>query len=184
MAKGVWLVAEQRDGDFRKTSFEIASTARKLADELGEEVCAILLGYGIEGIAGDLGKYGVDRVYVADDAVFEQYTTDAYSAAVGKVIAENDPSILLLAASIQGKDLSSRLVGKLATGMATDCVDLKIVDGNFTFQVDHLQSRFGFLRKNFRFLEFRNKLGNGCVELKVSFFVKHHHGHAGNRLAH
>ena len=130
MAKGVWLVAEQRGGDFRKVSFEIASTARKLADELGEEVCAILLGYGIEGIAGKLGEYGVDRVYVADDAVFEQYTTDAYSAAVGKLVAENDPSILLLAASIQGKDLSSRLVGKLATGMATDCVDLKIVDGN------------------------------------------------------
>lgn len=129
MAKGVWLVAEQRDGAFRKVSFEIATTARKLADELGEEVCAILLGYGIEGIAGELGKYGVDRVYVADDAVFEQYTTDAYSAAVAKVVEENDPSILLLAASIQGKDLSSRLVGKLATGMATDCVDLKIVDG-------------------------------------------------------
>lgn len=129
MAKGVWLVAEQRDRAFRKVSFEIASTARKLADELGEEVCAILLGHGIEEIAGELGKYGVDRVYVADDAVFEQYTTDAYSAAVAKLIEEKDPSILLLAASVQGKDLSSRLVGKLSTGMATDCVDLKIVDG-------------------------------------------------------
>jgi len=130
MSKGVWLVAEQRDGALRKVSFEVASTARSLADELGEEVCAILLGCGIEGIAGELGKYGVDKVFVADDVVFEQYTTDAYSAAVAKVIAENDPSILILAASIQGKDLSSRLVGKLATGMATDCVDLKIMDGN------------------------------------------------------
>lgn len=129
MAKGVWIVAEQRDGAFRKVSFEIASAARKLADELGEEVCAILLGSGIEGIAGELGKYGVDKVYVADDAAFEPYTTDAHAAAVTKVVKENGPSILLLSASVQGKDLSSGLVGKLATGMATDCVEVKIADG-------------------------------------------------------
>lgn len=129
MAKGVWIVAEQRDGALRNVSFELASTARKLADELGDEVGAVLLGSGIEGIAGELGKYGVDKVYVADDPALEQYTTDAYAAAVAKVVKENDPAILLLGASVQGKDLSTRLVGKLATGMATDCVDVKIADG-------------------------------------------------------
>ncbi|NTW18033.1 MAG: electron transfer flavoprotein subunit alpha/FixB family protein, partial [Syntrophaceae bacterium] len=76
-----------------------------------------------------LGKYGIDKVYVADNAVFEPYTTDAHAAAVAKIVKENDPSILLFGASTQGKDLSSRLVGKLATGMATDCVELQIVDG-------------------------------------------------------
>ncbi len=129
MAKGVWIVAEQRDGAFRKISYELASTARKLADQLGEEVCAVLCGAGIEGIAGQLGKYGVDKVYVADDPALEPYTTDAHAAAVAKVVKENDPSILLIGASTQGKDLSGRLVGKLATGLATDCTDVKIADG-------------------------------------------------------
>ncbi len=129
MAKGVWIVAEQRDGAFRKISFELASTARKLADVLGEEVCAVLCGSGIEGIAGQLGKYGVDKVFVADSPALEPYTTDAHAAAVAKIVKENDPSILLLGASTQGKDLSARLVGKLATGMATDCTDVKIADG-------------------------------------------------------
>jgi electron transfer flavoprotein alpha subunit len=129
MAKGVWIVAEQRYGAFRKISFELASTARKLADQLGEEVGAILLGSGIEGIAGELGKYGVDKVYVADQPIFEPYTTDAHAAAVAWVVKENSPSILLLGASVQGKDLSARLVGKLATGMGTDCMDVKLVDG-------------------------------------------------------
>jgi electron transfer flavoprotein alpha subunit len=129
MAKGVWIVAEQRDGALRKVSFELASTARKLADQLGEEVGAVLCGSGIEGKAAELGKYGVDKVFVADGPAFEPYTTDAYAAAVAKVVKENDPAILLLAASSQGKDLSSRLVGKLATGMATDCTDVKIADG-------------------------------------------------------
>jgi electron transfer flavoprotein alpha subunit len=129
MAKGVWIVAEQRDGAFRKISFELASTARKLADQLSDEVCAIVLGSGIKGIAGELGKYGVDKVFVADNPALEPYTTDAYAAAVAKIAKENDPAILLLGASVQGKDLSSRLVGKLATGMATDCTDVKIADG-------------------------------------------------------
>jgi electron transfer flavoprotein alpha subunit len=129
MAKGVWIVSEQRYGAFRKISYELASTARKLADQLGEEVSAVLLGSGIEGIAGELGKYGVDKVYVADQPSLEPYTTDAHAAAVAKVVKEHNPSILLFGASAQGKDLSSRLVGKLATGMATDCVDIKIVDG-------------------------------------------------------
>jgi electron transfer flavoprotein alpha subunit len=131
MAKGVWIVAEQREGTFRKISYELASTARKLADQLGEEVCAVLCGSGVEGIAGQLGKYGVDKVFVADNPALEPYTTDAHALAVAKVVKENDPAILLLGASTQGKDLSGRLVGKLATGLATDCTDVKIVDGKF-----------------------------------------------------
>ncbi len=59
----------------------------------------------------------------------EPYTTDAHAAAVAKIVKENDPAILLLGASTQGKDLSARLVGKLATGLATDCTDVKIADG-------------------------------------------------------
>src|SRR5512136_2988999 len=129
MAKGVWIVSEQRDGAFRKISYELASTARKLADQLGEEVCAVLCGSGIEGIAGQLGKFGVDRVFVADNPALEPYTTDAHALAVAKIVKENDPAILLLGASTQGKDLSARLVGKLKTGMATDCTDVKIADG-------------------------------------------------------
>lgn len=129
MAKGVWIVAELRDGAFRKVSYELASTARKLADALGEEVSAVVLGAGVEGNAGQLGKYGVDKVFVADNAAFEPYTTDAHAAAVAKVVKDNDPSILLFAASAQGKDLSARVVGKLATGMASDCTDIRVADG-------------------------------------------------------
>ena len=129
MAKGVWIVAEQRDGALRKVSFELASTARKLADQLGDEVAAVLCGSGVEAMAAELGKYGVDKVYVADNPALEPYTTDAHAAAVAKVVKENDPAILLLAASAQGKDLAPSVVGKLATGMATDCTDVKIDGG-------------------------------------------------------
>ena len=96
MAKGVWIVAEQRDGALRKISFELASTARKLADQTGDEVGAILLGSGIESLAAELGKYGVDKVFVGDNAAMEPYITEAHAAVVAKVVKENDPAILLL----------------------------------------------------------------------------------------
>ncbi|HRT71785.1 MAG TPA: electron transfer flavoprotein subunit alpha/FixB family protein, partial [Syntrophales bacterium] len=74
MAKGVWIVAEQRDGALRKVSYELASTARKLADQLGDEVGAVLVGGpGTEALAAQLGKYGVDKVYVAEDPALEPY---------------------------------------------------------------------------------------------------------------
>jgi len=131
MAKGVMIVAEQRDGALRKISLELASTARKLADQTGDEVSAILLGSGIEGLAAELGKYGVDKVFVGDNAAMEPYVTEAHAAVVAKVVKENDPAILLLGASVQGKDLSSRVAAKLATGLATDCTDVKLDGGKF-----------------------------------------------------
>jgi electron transfer flavoprotein alpha subunit len=100
-----------------------------LADQLGVEVSAVLLGSGIEGLAAQLGKYGVDKVYVGDSPALEPYITEAHAAAAAKIIKENDPAIVLLGASVQGKDLSARLAGKLATGLATDCTDVKIADG-------------------------------------------------------
>jgi electron transfer flavoprotein alpha subunit len=123
------IVAEQRDGALRKISFELAATARKLADQSGSEVGAILLGSGLEGLAAQLGKYGVDKVYVGDSPSMEPYITEAHAAVVAKVVKENDPEILLLGASVQGKDLAARVAAKLATGLATDCTDVKIADG-------------------------------------------------------
>jgi electron transfer flavoprotein alpha subunit len=129
MAKGIMIVAEQRDGALRKISFEIASTARKLADQSGDEVSAILLGSGIEGLAAELAKYGVDKVFVGDNAALEPYVTEAHAQVAAKIIKDNDPAVVLFGASVQGKDLSARVAAKLAAGLATDCTDVKIDGG-------------------------------------------------------
>src|SRR5674536_337370 len=64
-----------------------------------------------------------------DSPAMEPYITEAHAAVVAKVVKDNDPAILLMGASVQGKDLSSRVAAKLATGLATDCTDVKIADG-------------------------------------------------------
>ena len=129
MAKGIYVIAEQRDGALRKVSFELASAARKLADQTGDEVSAILLGSGVESMAAELGKFGVDKVFVGDNAALEPYITEAHAQVVAKILKDNDAAIALFGASVQGKDLSARVAAKLAGGLATDCTDVKIDGG-------------------------------------------------------
>jgi electron transfer flavoprotein alpha subunit len=124
------VIAEQRDGDIRKVSYEIVSEGRRLADSLGQAVTAVLLGSGVKDKAATLGHYGADRVLVADDPRLETYTTDAYVAVIAEVVKANDPAILLLGGSAQGKDLSARLSARLGVSTAQDCTAFSIESGN------------------------------------------------------
>ncbi len=126
MSQGVMVFAEQVDGSFRKVAYEAVSEGRRLADTLGETVAAVVLGSGVDGIAGELGRYGADKILVGDDPAVADYTTDAYTNVLFDVVKDNNPRILLLGASSQGKDLSARLAMRLGVGLAMDCIALKL----------------------------------------------------------
>jgi electron transfer flavoprotein alpha subunit len=130
MAQGIWIIAEQREGELRKISFELTSEARRLADQLSQSVTAILLGSNIKEKAPELGKYGADKVIVADDSRLTSYTTDAYVSVIAQLAQSGEPAIILLGASVQGKDLSGRLAARLGVGMVQDCVAFSIENGN------------------------------------------------------
>ena len=130
MAQGIWIVAEQKEGELKKISFELTSEAKRLADQMGQSVTAILLGPNIKEKAPELGKYGADKVIVADDNRLATYTTDAYVSVIAQLAQSGEPAIILLGASVQGKDLSGRLAARLGVGMAQDCVDFSLENGN------------------------------------------------------
>ena len=129
MAQGVMTIAEQRDGEIRKISYELISEGRRLADVVGQGATAVLLGSNIKDKAATLGHYGADTVLVADDPRLADYTTDAYVAVLETVVKANDPAILLVGASVQGKDLAARLAARLHVGMAQDCTGFVLADG-------------------------------------------------------
>ena len=130
MAQGIWIVAEQREGQLRKISFELVSEGKRLADKMGQSVTAILLGSNIKEKAPELGKYGADKVIVADDKRLATYTTDAYVSVIAELAQKEEPAIILLGASVQGKDLSGRLSARLGVGMAQDCVEFSLDNSN------------------------------------------------------
>jgi electron transfer flavoprotein alpha subunit len=126
MPQGILVFAEQVDGSFRKVAFEAVSEARRLADTLGEMVTSVVLGSGIEGIAGELGKYGADKILVGDDPALADYATDAYANVLLDIVTNSDPRILLLGASSQGKDVAARLGARLDVGLAMDCIAVRL----------------------------------------------------------
>ena len=101
MGQGVWTIAEQREGEIRKITYELVSEGRRLADALGQELTVLLLGANVKDKAAELGQYGADKVMVADDARLEPYTTDAYVSVISQLVKEGGPAVLLLGASVQ-----------------------------------------------------------------------------------
>jgi len=125
MPQGIWVIAEQKDGKLKKVSLEMLSKAR----EMGQEVTALLLGSGVEGLAANLGQYGADKVLVFDAEVLKNYSTDAYTKVVCDAVKEGDPAVLLGPATASGKDFLPKVAARLNTGLASDCVDLKTENG-------------------------------------------------------
>ena len=124
--KNVWVFCEQRQGKMMPTTFELISEGRKLADELGVELCGILLGDNVDGIAKELGGYGADKVYVYNSPLLKDYTTDAYTKVISEAVEEIKPEILLFGASNIGRDLAPRCAARLHTGLCADCTHLDI----------------------------------------------------------
>ena len=129
MAQGVWAIAEQRDGEFRKITYEVVSEGRRLADKLGQQLTAVVLGSGIKEKASELAQYGADKIVVADDPKLATYTADAYVSVLAQLVEADTPEIIILGASTQGKDLAPRLAARLNVAMAQDCTAFDIEDG-------------------------------------------------------
>ena len=118
--KGVWVFCEQREGKLMPTDFELISEGRKLADDLGVELCGLLLGDKVEGLAKELGGYGADRIIVCEHPLLKDYTTDAYTKVICDVVMEKKPEIMLIGATNIGRDLGPRCAATLHTGLTAD----------------------------------------------------------------
>lgn len=123
---GVWVFAEQRNGELQKVSLEILGEGRRLADELGVKLTAVLLGYNTACLADILGEYGADEILVADHPLLERYTTDGYTKVICDLANERKPGILFIGATFVGRDLGPRVAARLSTGLTADCTSLEV----------------------------------------------------------
>ncbi|WP_331482115.1 electron transfer flavoprotein subunit alpha/FixB family protein [Paeniclostridium ghonii] len=124
--KNVWVFAEQREGVITPVVIELLGEGRKLADEIGVNLCAILLGENVDSMAKELVAYGADTVYTADDALLGKFTTDAYTKVITDAINEFKPEIVLYGATHIGRDLAPRVASRVSTGLTADCTRLEI----------------------------------------------------------
>ena len=121
--------AEQREGKFKKSAFEVTQAAKRIADQLGAELITLVIGDSVNGIAEELSFYGATRVVLIQDSRLHYYSTTAYAYCIAEVVRSEQASILFLPASQMGKDVAPRLAGKLNAGTAVDCVHLRVEGG-------------------------------------------------------
>ena len=122
----VLAVLEQRDGAVRKVSHEVVTGARRLADALGGEVHALVLGAGAVSGADAAGRYGADKVINATNSGFAHYAPEGYARAVAEHAKSGGYGAVVLAASAQGKDLAPRVAARLGAPLAADVTDLAV----------------------------------------------------------
>lgn len=124
--KDIWVFAEQRQGKLTPVVIELLGEGRKLADVKGKKLNAILLGKDVDSLIPELYAYGAETVYYANDALLENYTTDAYTKVIVDAIEKIKPEIVLVGATNIGRDLAPRIASRLNTGLTADCTKLEI----------------------------------------------------------
>jgi len=124
--KGVMIYGEVIEGKLSGMATELLGCGRKLADELGQELSAVIVGADISGLAQEAIAAGADKVYTVDDPLLKDYVADAYVAVVEKVAQQAMPQIILLGQTSVGRDLAPRIAFRLGTAATMDCVALEI----------------------------------------------------------
>jgi len=126
----ILIIAEHSEGKIKKYSLELASKAGELAAKLGGTVIAVVIGDSVKGVAGELGKFGAQKVVTVENPKFKFYSAGAYSKAIADITANEKASIILGSATPMGKDLLPLVAAKLKVGFTQDCTSLEIESGN------------------------------------------------------
>src|SRR6266571_8452540 len=121
MTGEVLVFAESSGGTLRKAAYEAVTEGRRLADLLKVDEYALAIGRGLKENAKELGRYGADKVFLADDPSLELFNADYYRLVALDVAKSTIPSIILAAATSTGKDLAPRLAIHLNTAVASEC---------------------------------------------------------------
>ena len=122
------VYCEQEEGKVADVSLELLTKGRKLATQLGCKLEALVIGSKIAGIESQLIPFGVDTVYIADDARMEHYTTLPHTSITVKLFQEQKPQIAFMGATTVGRDLGPRVSSALHSGLTADCTELEIGD--------------------------------------------------------
>lgn len=127
--EGVWVFVELEHGRVHPVSWELLSEGRKLADTLNAGLTAVVLGPDDDASASAAAEcfhYGADAVRFVADPVLAQYRTEPFTAALCQLVDVHKPEILLLGATVLGRDLAGAVATRLDTGLTADCTELAI----------------------------------------------------------
>jgi electron transfer flavoprotein alpha subunit len=126
--KGIWVYAEQKDGVIAPVVLELLGKASELAEQMEAELTAVLFGYEVEHLPGDLIAFGADKVIIVDDPALKHFQDERYAKALNELITKHKPAIVLAGATVIGRSFVPRVAVDIHTGLTADCTGLAIDD--------------------------------------------------------
>ncbi len=124
--KGVWVFVEQVNGEAHVVSWQLLGAGWILAQDLGVELSAFIIGDNVGHLTEKAFGYGADNVYIVDDPVYKNYRTVPYLRASTALVRKYKPEIILMGATGLGRDLAGAVATDLRTGLTADCTGLTI----------------------------------------------------------
>ncbi|MFW9600705.1 MAG: electron transfer flavoprotein subunit alpha/FixB family protein, partial [Prevotella sp.] len=123
----VFVYCEIEGTTVAEVSQELLTKGRKLANELGVELEAIVAGTGIKDkVESQILPYGVDKLFVFDEEGLFPYTSAPHTDILVNLFKEEKPQICLMGATVIGRDLGPRVSSSLTSGLTADCTQLEI----------------------------------------------------------
>ncbi|MCD6490692.1 MAG: electron transfer flavoprotein subunit alpha/FixB family protein [Candidatus Njordarchaeia archaeon] len=132
---GILIFAEQQEGKIHPISFELLGKGRELADRLGEELSAVLLGHNMKDVAKELIYHGADKVYLFDHPSLRDFDIVLYKENIVDLVKEIKPKFFLVGATHLGRSLAPRVAAALETGLTADCIDLQLDEKGDLIQI-------------------------------------------------
>lgn len=126
---GVFVYVESLHGKMISASQEALGAGRKVADELGASVTAVVLGQGVSGVADAAFDLGANAVVGCDDGTLADFRVEAYAPLLVQVVKEKGADVVLAAATTQGRDMTGWLAADLGAGLIADATGLAVADG-------------------------------------------------------
>ncbi|MGP8125714.1 MAG: electron transfer flavoprotein subunit alpha/FixB family protein [Nitrososphaerales archaeon] len=124
--KDVLVFMEQTDGALEGVSLEVLGKAREIADRLGVNVVALLLGRDVSGIADEAARRGADVVLLADSPLLKDCTVEVYLKVLFPLVIKRNPAIILIGGTHNGTGLAAGLAVRLGAGLMAHVVDLEV----------------------------------------------------------
>ncbi|HET6447009.1 MAG TPA: electron transfer flavoprotein subunit alpha/FixB family protein [candidate division Zixibacteria bacterium] len=125
-AKDICIFLEHSEDGLAPVSLEMLSKGRELADKAGWSLTGLLLGDRVSDDAIEAFDYGADVVILVEDRKLKPFTVEAFTYAARHILDDYKPSIFLVGATMNGRDLAGRLAVRLRTGLNADCTGLRL----------------------------------------------------------
>lgn len=124
--RGVMVFCQWKGGSLLPVSKQILWKGRELAHTLGEPLIAAAVGYQMTSEALQVFEFGAEELYFVDDSALAIYSSTCYTEALALIAQKALPSILLVGATEEGRDVAARVAARLGTGLTADCTGLAI----------------------------------------------------------